>query len=183
MTEMAESAEVQGSSLLGSSQTREPPSRTFRLRAILLAIGLVALALLTVVGVRLARGNSQGGEVKLNPYAAPPFALNLFNGDQFRLDQARGQIVVLNFWASWCVPCKTEMPVLEGTYQHYRGQGVQMVGVDIKDTPEDAAAFFSATQQAIRMASTTRRESTSTTGSMACRRHFSSIAAAESSTT
>jgi cytochrome c biogenesis protein CcmG, thiol:disulfide interchange protein DsbE len=117
-------------------------ARPLRLRLILLGIALVTLALLVVFGIKLARGNSQGGEVKLNPYTAPNFALDLFDGSQFRLDGARGNIVVLNFWASWCIPCRTEMPVLESAYQHYRGQGVQVVGVDIKDTPDDARSFL-----------------------------------------
>jgi cytochrome c biogenesis protein CcmG/thiol:disulfide interchange protein DsbE len=116
--------------------------RLSRLRAVLLAIALVVLGLVTVMGLRLARGDHQLGEVKLQPYAAPNFAVDLFDGGHFSLAQERDSAVVINFWASWCVPCQTEAPVLEGAFQRYQGQGVRFIGVDIKDTPDDARSFL-----------------------------------------
>jgi cytochrome c biogenesis protein CcmG/thiol:disulfide interchange protein DsbE len=112
------------------------------MRWVLLLIGLVVLGLVAVIGIRLAQGPSQLGEVKLNPYPAPNFSVNLFNGGQFSLSQERGKIVVVNFWASWCVPCQSEAPVLEAAYQHYHPQSVDFIGVDIKDTPDDAQKFL-----------------------------------------
>jgi cytochrome c biogenesis protein CcmG, thiol:disulfide interchange protein DsbE len=111
-------------------------------RLILLAISVVVLALVTVIGIRLARGSQQLGEVKLHPYVAPDFAIDLFNGGRFSLAERRGDVVVVNFWASWCIPCREEAPVLEGGFSRYKGQGVQFVGVDIKDTPDDARSFL-----------------------------------------
>jgi cytochrome c biogenesis protein CcmG/thiol:disulfide interchange protein DsbE len=116
--------------------------RRSHLRLVLLMISLVVLALVTVIGIKLARGPQQLGEVKLHPYPAPNFAVDLFDGGRFSLDQERGKVVVLNFWASWCVPCQTEAPLLEDTYQRYHPQGVDFVGVDIKDTPDDARNFL-----------------------------------------
>jgi cytochrome c biogenesis protein CcmG/thiol:disulfide interchange protein DsbE len=113
-----------------------------RLRWVLLPIALAVLGLVTVVGIRLARGDSQLGEVKLHPYTAPNFDLALFGGDSFSLAQQRGNVVVLNFWASWCVPCQQEAPVLENVWQRYRDHKVVFVGVDIKDTPDDARSFL-----------------------------------------
>ena len=112
------------------------------LRLILLAVAAVTLALLVLVGLRLARGDQSLGEVRLHPYAAPDFTLTLFDGKPFALDQERGKVVVLNFWASWCVPCRDEAPGLEDVWQRYKDRGVVLVGVDIKDTPEDAQSFL-----------------------------------------
>lgn len=113
-----------------------------RLRFVLVPLALAVLALAVVIGIRLQRGSPGLGEVKLRPYAAPDFSLSLLDGGRFSLDQERGKIVVLNFWASWCVPCQTEAPVLEDVWQRYGGHNVVVVGVDIKDTPEDARAFL-----------------------------------------
>ena len=121
----------------------EPDGRSgSRLRLVLVPLALAVLALAVVIGIRMQRGNPGLGEVKLKPYTAPDFSLSLLDGGRFSLDQERGKIVVLNFWASWCVPCQTEAPVLEDIWQRYSAHNVVVVGVDIKDTPEDARAFL-----------------------------------------
>lgn len=111
-------------------------------RWILLPIGVVVLGLVVALGFKLAQGNSQLGEVKLKPYPAPAFSLALFNGGNFSLAAERGKPVVVNFWASWCVPCQTEAPILEQAYQRYKSNGVAFVGIDIEDTPEAARGFL-----------------------------------------
>lgn len=116
--------------------------RMSRLRGALLVISLVVLALVVVMGIRLARGPATLGEVKLKPYSAPDFSMELFDGSRYSLAQQRGSVVVINFWASWCVPCQTEAPILEDAFQRYQGQGVRFIGVDIKDTPDDARTFL-----------------------------------------
>ena len=65
----------------------------------------------------------------------------LIGGGQFQLSTLRGKVVVLNFWASWCVPCKTESPMLERVYERQKAHGVQFVGIDIKDERQAAQAF------------------------------------------
>jgi cytochrome c biogenesis protein CcmG/thiol:disulfide interchange protein DsbE len=124
------------------AESGTPAAGRSRLRWVLLPITLAVLGLLTVFGIRLARGDSQLGEVQLHPYTAPNFGMALFGGDNFSLAQQRGRVVVLNFWASWCVPCQQEAPALERVWQRYRDRNVVLVGVDIKDTPDDAHTFL-----------------------------------------
>jgi thiol-disulfide isomerase/thioredoxin len=61
---------------------------------------------------------------------APDLALKGLDGQLVRLSELRGKPVVVNFWATWCPPCKQEMPDLEKTYQKYRGEGLVFLGVD-----------------------------------------------------
>jgi len=105
-----------------------------------LAVGLV-VALLVVLGWRLTHRTSPpkvGGP-------APGFALRRLNGTgTLRLASLRGKAVVINFWASWCGPCKAEAPVLEQLWREYRGKGVVFVGVDSNDASGDALRFMTA---------------------------------------
>ncbi len=73
---------------------------------------------------------------------APEFSLRLFDGRTVRLSDFRGKVVFLNFWASWCPPCRAEAPLLEQAWQRYKDQGVVFLGVDIQDREEDARRFI-----------------------------------------
>ncbi len=66
----------------------------------------------------------------------------LITGGDFRLSDLRGKVVVLNFWASWCGPCKTESPHLQAVYQRQKTHRVVFVGIDIKDEKQAALAFI-----------------------------------------
>lgn len=75
---------------------------------------------------------------------APDFRLRTLQGKPLALSDFRGKVVVLNFWASWCTPCKEEMPNLERVWKEFGSRGVMVLGIDVEDDPEDAAAFMKA---------------------------------------
>ena len=69
---------------------------------------------------------------------APDFTLHAADGRNVRLDELRGQVVLVNFWATWCGPCRSEMPRLDQLYQKYHKSGFVLLGVNIDDNPATA---------------------------------------------
>jgi cytochrome c biogenesis protein CcmG/thiol:disulfide interchange protein DsbE len=74
---------------------------------------------------------------------APDFTLETYGGDTYTLSELRGQVVVVNFWASWCQPCAQEAPALEAVWQDYKDQGVMFLGVDYVDSEAQALEYLS----------------------------------------
>ncbi len=70
---------------------------------------------------------------------APDFTLRSVGGPNLRLHEQRGQVVLVNFWATWCGPCRQEMPHLNRLYDSYRKSGFVLLGVNIDDDPRAAA--------------------------------------------
>ena len=70
---------------------------------------------------------------------APDFALKSITGENLRLSEFRGEVVMINFWATWCGPCRQEMPLLDELYQRYQKVGFQLLGVNIDDDQRSAA--------------------------------------------
>jgi thiol-disulfide isomerase/thioredoxin len=64
-------------------------------------------------------------------FPAPDFTLPTLSGVPIRLAELRGKVVLLNFWATWCVPCRTEMPALEALYQRYKDHGLDVLAVNL----------------------------------------------------
>jgi thiol-disulfide isomerase/thioredoxin len=64
-------------------------------------------------------------------FPAPDFTLPTLSGETVRLSDLRGKVVLVNFWATWCVPCRTEMPTLEELYQYYKERGLEVVAVNL----------------------------------------------------
>jgi peroxiredoxin len=69
---------------------------------------------------------------------APDFTLRTMDGKNLRLQELRGRVVLVNFWATWCGPCRQEMPHLNRLYDKYKGSGFVMLGVNIDDEPDKA---------------------------------------------
>lgn len=104
------------------------------------------MLLLVLLGMRLL-SNSSGRRLDealasgKSP-AAPDFSLQRLNGEgPLQLRSLRGSAVVLNFWASWCVPCKQEAPLLEAAARQHRSAGLVVVGIDAQDFRSDARGF------------------------------------------
>ena len=72
---------------------------------------------------------------------APDITGELLNGEPYALNERAGKIVVMNFWASWCAPCRIEAPDLQHIYQTYQPQGVEMIGVLVRDTKGQGQTF------------------------------------------
>jgi peroxiredoxin len=77
--------------------------------------------------------------------AAPGFELNAMGGKQLGLNELRGQVVLINFWASWCGPCRTEMPRLDALYRKYKAAGVSLVGINVEPDSAEALNYLKST--------------------------------------
>jgi len=97
-----------------------------------LFMSAVLLAFLFVVGP--AAGDDR--------QPAPDFTLTDANGQSVTLSDLRGQVVMINFWASWCGPCREEMPLLEQIYQRYEPLGFTLLGINVEENPADGQAFL-----------------------------------------
>jgi cytochrome c biogenesis protein CcmG/thiol:disulfide interchange protein DsbE len=102
----------------------------------LAALLLLALLALLAWGLRMRASNP----VESGP--APDFSLTTFEGETITLSDLRGQVVIINFWASWCPPCRDEAAYLEATWRKYQNQGVVFIGVDYVDTEPKALAYL-----------------------------------------
>jgi cytochrome c biogenesis protein CcmG/thiol:disulfide interchange protein DsbE len=98
-------------------------------------------SLLALLGL-LAWGlnKAQAGPRAQGP--APDFTLVTFEGESITLSDLVGQVVVINFWASWCPPCREEAAYLEATWRQYKDMGVVFLGVDYVDTEPEALAYI-----------------------------------------
>jgi len=96
-------------------------------------------------GVRMSR--SRAGVARINTVGkngsvAPDFELKSLDGQQVRLSDFRGKAVLLNFWATWCAPCKIEMPWFVDLQKQYASQGLQVIGVAMDDSGEETISKF-----------------------------------------
>ena len=76
------------------------------------------------------------------PIPAPAFRLADVGGVSRTLENLRGSVVLLNFWATWCIPCRDEMPAMERLHRAYREQGLTVLGVNFKESAREVRAFL-----------------------------------------
>jgi len=120
------------------------PGRVQRVAQLAALIGVAALLGLLIWKVAFGRTTGAADELAEGKLVhAPAFTLDRLDRDgQLDVGDLKGKAVVLNFWASWCVPCRDEAPVLQKTYERYRDQGLVVLGVDVNDFRQDARRFM-----------------------------------------
>lgn len=104
------------------------------------------IVLLAVLAACSSGGEEAAEPAEGTPYQAirpaPDFTLDTLDGDTLTLaDFDDSEAVLMNFWASWCFPCKTEMPELIAIHEEYQDQGLAVLGVTVNDLPRDSRAF------------------------------------------
>jgi len=115
-----------------------------------LAGTLAGLVLLDIIGVLNIRsllpgavsGSQVGAESSEIGSPAPDFVLEDLSGNPVKLSDLRGRLVVLNFWATWCTPCRTEMPEFQEIYQRNE-QDLVVLGINLEENPGDIQDFVS----------------------------------------
>jgi cytochrome c biogenesis protein CcmG/thiol:disulfide interchange protein DsbE len=117
----------------------EAPSQSRRGLGLLAILGLIISAIVMgFFGVVLADKN----QTQPTSGKAPDFSLTTFDGKTVSLPDLRGKVVMINFWASWCAPCRDEAPDLQRTWQRYKDRGVVFLGIAYTDTERNALAFI-----------------------------------------
>ncbi len=125
-------------SQLPINEQNTEPSTTKRSITGVMIIYAGILALLGLLGWGLIKAQAGPRESGV----APDFTLTGFDGRTVQLSNLRGQVVIINFWASWCLPCREEAAYLEETWRKYKDEGVVFIGVDYVDTEKEALAYI-----------------------------------------
>lgn len=100
------------------------------------------LTVLLLTGCDNSTTESQVSNGGLVGNVAPDFTLTDMQGQQVSLSQFRGKVVVLNFWATWCPPCREEMPSMERLYREFESQGLVMLAVNVEANGKQMVAKF-----------------------------------------
>lgn len=111
---------------------------------ILFAVALLGLMIIQGCGTSAQDTGKNGQEATVGVNVgelAPDFTLVDLEDNQVSLSDFRGKTVFVNFWATWCPPCRAEMPEMEAVYQEYKDKGVVMIGVDIRETKEEVLQY------------------------------------------
>ena len=97
-------------------------------------IGILVLSLALLLPALVHAGGVSG--------PAPDFTLKSRSGENIKLSELRGEVVMINFWASWCAPCRQEMPLLEDLYQRYGDMGFTLLGVNVEEDSSQADSLL-----------------------------------------
>ena len=116
-----------------ATSDQPPRYRYWHWLSVGLLVGLLSL---------LAWGLRTQADEPVEAGLAPDFTLTTVTGETVALADLRGQVVIVNFWASWCPPCREEAAYLEASWRKYQDQGVVFIGVDYLDTRPKALAYI-----------------------------------------
>ncbi len=108
-----------------------------------LTIVLVTLGIIWMFFSRVPVTATTDGAPPPSPregFSAPDFTLDMLDGGQISLSDLRGKVVLVNLWASWCPPCREEMPAIERVYRSYKDLGLEVLGVNTTNQDSEAAA-------------------------------------------
>jgi len=111
--------------------------RGLGLGSILLLFGVALVAI--IFGLQLVRQK----QTQPTSGPAPDFSITTFDGEKITLSEQRGKVVIVNFWASWCVECRYEAAALQSIWENYKDKGVLVLGVAYTDTEIGALGFMS----------------------------------------
>jgi cytochrome c biogenesis protein CcmG/thiol:disulfide interchange protein DsbE len=111
---------------------------------VLIGVGLILIGL--VVTGFLSKGGNSSTEYSVVPsevnFPAPDLTLNDLSGQPVNLTDYRHLILLVNNWATWCPPCKSEMPTLQKYFQEHQQQGFMLIGIEAGDSAEDVSSFI-----------------------------------------
>ncbi len=125
-----------------TTQTPAPLGWKARIRRHLTVWNIVVVAVLVMAAPRLLPHLGALVGVRSGPDVRPTYQYVALDGPELRSDSLRGKVVLVNFWATWCTPCRVEMPLLEQMYARHRDAGLVIVGLAVDRVSTDAVRRF-----------------------------------------